>query len=153
MGKKKAEQQWDQSGSEEEEEYEQMDKDGEGIDELNSQSENENQELETRFAQYLDSDEDFDTEEEHEIAELDKKRVNHTETENEELSLRKKIERIPFSALAKAKRTIRQGTDISNEDDHSGSEIDEFEADRKAEREKQEKRSMRMIEKRESKHA
>ena len=154
MGRKKASPQWNQSDNEEE--YDRVDGvDNLSIDEMvnsNSKSHDENQEEESRFAQYLDSDEDLDTDAEGSSG--SDKAFNNTidslpQIEDEESFLRKKLESIPFSALAKAKRTIRHG----NEDDLSDSEIDEFDADRKSESKKQEKKAIKMIEKRGSKHA
>lgn len=160
MGRRKVTQQWDQSDIEEDDER----KDTRGMsstleeEELNIKNQDENQEEEAKFAQYMDSDEDLDSDGEgssdYEEDVISSKDVR-TQNQDEESSLRKKMERIPFSALARAKRMMGKGADISDEDDedHPSSEIDEFEVDRKTEREKQEKRAMQLIEKRESKHA
>lgn len=125
-----------------------------------------NQEDEARFAQFLDSDEELDSEEidsdqqDGKEEEIDKDPTTTIDfsgrKEDHELLLRKQMEHIPFSTLAKAKTAMRREKELGDDEDdvvYSGSEINQFETDRNLMNERQDEREYQLIEKRQSKHA
>ncbi|UZJ51121.1 hypothetical protein CBS101457_000441 [Exobasidium rhododendri] len=120
---------------------------GEG--EKESQSSEDDVGREVKFAQYVDSDEaaEQDDDEDHDSDEDSEEDVEGDEQED---NIRKRVESIPFSSLLRARKSLRE-----IESNSSDSEEDEFEAERVKHREEKEKvrRVYKDMVKRENKHA